>query len=103
MLDRGADDTARFSIFRDGAEDGEVGDEVFRVDENGNVYARGAFRPSAMDLAEYFPVTVPVSVGDVLAIDPDTEDGYRPAAAGAGDAGGRWPRATRCSRPALLR
>ncbi len=45
--------------------------EVFRVDGEGNVYARGSFRPSAMDLAEYFPVSEAVEPGDLLVIDAE--------------------------------
>jgi hypothetical protein len=69
VLDQGADDEARFSIHRDGAAVGKVGDEIFRVDESGNVFARGAFRPHAMDLAEFFELSEPVEAGDVIAID----------------------------------
>jgi hypothetical protein len=63
-LDRDADDQARFSVFRDGG--GGMKDEVFRVDEQGNVYAGGSFRPSAMDVGEYHPVMEAVEPGDVL-------------------------------------
>ena len=49
VLDKDANDEARFSIFRDGDEG--LGAEVFRVDESGNVFAGGSFRPNAMDLA----------------------------------------------------
>ena len=67
VLDKGADDRSRFSVFRDGQ--GNLGTEVFRVDEEGNVYARGSFRPASLDLAEYHPVSEPVEVGDVLVVD----------------------------------
>jgi hypothetical protein len=67
VLDRDANDQSRFSVFRNG-EHG-LGDEVFRVDEEGNVFARGSFRPSSMDLAEYHPVLEPVEIGDVLVAD----------------------------------
>jgi hypothetical protein len=69
LLDRDANDQSRFSISRDG-EDG-LSSEVFRVDEEGNVFARGSFRPSAMDIAEYHPVGEPVAVGDILVADRD--------------------------------
>lgn len=69
VLDKGADEEARFSIHRDGADAGQMGDEIFRVDESGNVFARGAFRPHAMDLAEFFELSEPVEAGDVITID----------------------------------
>jgi len=74
VLDRDADDQARFSIFRDG-ENG-LGAEVFRVDEDGNVFAKGAFSPASMDVAELFEVSESVEPGDVLVIDPATNDAY---------------------------
>ncbi|UCF81496.1 MAG: hypothetical protein JSV08_03545 [Acidobacteriota bacterium] len=67
VLDKDANDASRFSIFRDGA-DG-LQEEVFRVDEEGNVYARGSFRPASLDLAEYHPVGEAVEAGDVLVAD----------------------------------
>ena len=79
VLDRKGDNDARFSIFRDGALDGELGDEVFRVDEAGNVFAKGAFRPSAIDLAEYFALSEPASVGELLVVDPEQPGRYRRA------------------------
>jgi hypothetical protein len=69
VLDRDADDRSRFSIHRDGG-DG-LSSEVFRVDEQGNVFATGSFRPAAMDVAEFHPVSEPVEVGDVLVVDRD--------------------------------
>ena len=68
MLDSDADDESRFSVFRDGEED-ELDAEVFRVDEQGNVFAQGSFRPAAMDVAEYHPVSETVAAGDVLVAD----------------------------------
>jgi hypothetical protein len=76
VLDRGADDEARLSVFRDGEEEGALGAEVFRVDEEGNVYARGSFRPDSMDLAEYFPVSGPVDAGDLLVVDRERPGSY---------------------------
>jgi len=64
LLDEDANEQARFSISRDGQR--SLGAEVFRVDERGNVFAGGSFRPASMDLAEYFTVSEPVGVGDVL-------------------------------------
>ena len=75
LLDRDANDQARFSISRDGQ--GGLGAEVFRVDERGNVYAGGSFRPASMDLAEYFTVSEPVAVGDVLVADCESLGRYR--------------------------
>ena len=69
VLDQGADDSARFSIFRDGHEDGALAAELLRVDENGDVLAAGAFRPDAMDVAEFFPVGESIEPGDVLVAD----------------------------------
>jgi hypothetical protein len=79
VLDRNGDNDARFSIFRDGALEGQLGDEVFRVDEAGNVFAKGAFRPASMDLAEYFALSEPASVGELLVVDPEQPGRYRPA------------------------
>ena len=75
LLDRDANDQARFSISRDGQ--GGLGAEVFRVDERGNVYAGGSFRPASMDLAEYFSVSEPVAVGDVLVADRESLGRFR--------------------------
>ncbi|MCP3995925.1 MAG: hypothetical protein GY722_12805 [bacterium] len=77
VLDRGADDEARFSIFRDGAAPGDLSAEVLRVDEKGNVYAMGSFRPSAMDVAEHFAVSEAVEPGDLLVADPDIPRRFR--------------------------
>ncbi len=77
VLRHGAGDGARFSIFRGGETEGDLAAEVFRVDEQGNVYARGAFRPAAMDVAEYFRVSEPVETGDVLVVDPAAPGSYR--------------------------
>jgi hypothetical protein len=82
LLDSDADDRARFSIFRDG-DAGSLRSEVFRVDEEGNVFAHGSFRPASMDVAEYFPVTEPVEPGDLLTVDDRSTDGYRQADAAA--------------------
>jgi hypothetical protein len=68
VLDRSGGGDARFSIFRDGAAD-EPQAEVFRVDERGNVWAQGAFRPRSMDLAEVFDLSERVEAGDVLVVD----------------------------------
>jgi hypothetical protein len=67
VLDKNADNEARFSVFRDGKDGLE--EEVFRVDEDGNLYLRGSLRPSSLDLAEYHPVAEPVEPGDVLVAD----------------------------------
>jgi len=77
VLDRSASDDARFMIVNDGGMDGELGDELLRVDEAGNLSLRGSLRPHSMDVAEYFPVLGPVSAGDVLAIDPGQPGVYR--------------------------
>ncbi len=60
--------------------------EVFRVDGEGNVYARGSFRPAAMDLAEYFPVSESVEPGDLLVIDAEGEGELKRSAAAADSA-----------------
>jgi hypothetical protein len=52
---------------------------MFRVDDRGNVFAWGSFRPNAMDVAELFPLSEAVSAGDVLAADPDRPGLFRPA------------------------
>ncbi len=65
---QGGEEAARFSIFRDGSA-AEPRAEMFRVDEKGNVWAQGAFRPRAMDLAEMFALSEPVEPGDVLVAD----------------------------------
>lgn len=78
VLDDGGDDEARLSVFRDG-DDEQTGAEVFRVDEEGNVFARGSFRPNAMDVAELFDLSEPAEPGDVLAADPDKPGKFRPA------------------------
>jgi len=80
VLDAGADETSRFSIFRDGDKE-TIGAEVMRVDEQGNLYLKGALRPASMDLAEYFPVNEPVEPGDVLAVDLENPGFFRRAAA----------------------
>jgi hypothetical protein len=67
VLDRDADDNSRFAIHRDGGNG--LSSEIFRIDEQGNVFAGGAFRPAAMDVAEFHPVSEPIGVGDVLVID----------------------------------
>lgn len=67
VLDRDANDRSRFSIHKDGGNG--LSSEVFRVDEQGNVFATGSFRPAAMDVAEFHPVSEPVGVGDVLVVD----------------------------------
>ncbi len=63
------------------------------TDEEGNVYARGSFRPSSMDLAEYFRVDEPVEPGDVLAVDLEHPGLYRRAMI-AGDPAIRLPYAS---------
>jgi hypothetical protein len=68
VLDRGGDDEARFSVFRDG-DGGSLGAEVLRVDEEGNLFTKGAVRPAAMDIAELHPVGEPVGAADVLVAD----------------------------------
>ena len=75
LLDDDANDQARFSVFRDGQNG--LGAEVFRVDERGNVFASGSFRPASMDLAEYFTVSEPVTVGDVLVADRESPGRFR--------------------------
>jgi hypothetical protein len=79
VLDKDADDGARFSIFRDGEAGGGLGGEVFRVDEAGNVFAKGSFRPASMDLAEFFPLSEPAEPGDVLAMDLEQPGLFRKA------------------------
>ena len=68
VLDAAGAEAARFSVFRDGQE-GEPRAEVFRVDERGDVWAQGAFRPRSMDVAEAFRLSEPVEPGDVLVAD----------------------------------
>jgi hypothetical protein len=68
VLDAQGGEEARFSIFRDGSPS-EPRAEMFRVDEKGNVWAQGAIRPRAMDLAEMFALSEPVEPGDVLVAD----------------------------------
>lgn len=51
--------------------------EVFRVDERGNVWAKGSFRPASMDVAEYFKVIEPVETGDVLVASRETPGALR--------------------------
>jgi len=65
VLDGSGEEEARFSVFRDGRAE-EPRAEVFRVDERGDVWAQGAFRPRSMDVAETFRVSEPVEPGDVL-------------------------------------
>ncbi|MCP3982717.1 MAG: hypothetical protein GY716_25785 [bacterium] len=72
VLDRDADDRARFSVFRNGESD--LGNELLRVDEEGNLHVKGAVRPSSLDLAEFHPVNEPVEIGDVLVLDMDSAD-----------------------------
>ena len=64
LLDGDANGQARFSVFRDGQNGLEQ--ELLRLDEEGNLLLKGSVRPSSMDLAEYFTVSEPVGVGDVL-------------------------------------
>lgn len=78
VLDKDADDEARLSVFRDG-EDDQMDAEVFRVDEDGNVFAKGSFRPNAMDVAELFGLSERAEPGDVLAADPVNPGRFRPA------------------------
>jgi len=61
---------ATFSVSRT-TDAGKPGEELVRIDGQGNIYTRGSFRPSAMDVAEYFPADGPFEVGDVLSIGPD--------------------------------
>ena len=82
VLDKDANDESRFSVFRNG-EDG-LEDEVFRVDERGNVYAKGSFRPNSMDVAEFFTLSEPAEAGDVLVADRESPGRYR-LARSAGD------------------
>jgi type VI secretion system secreted protein VgrG len=65
-----------FSLRRVSRKTDESGEEMFRVDAEGHVYARGAFHPASMDLAEYFPVSEPATVGDVLVVDPESPGRY---------------------------
>ena len=74
VLDRNADGQARFSIFRTGGED--LASEVFRVDEDGNVFTKGAVRPRSTDIAEFFPVSEPVTAGDLLVVDRNAPGHY---------------------------
>ncbi len=73
VLDAQGEDDARFSVFRDG-DAAEPRAEVFRVDERGNVWAQGAFRPRSMDLAEILELGEPAGPGDVLTMDPEDPD-----------------------------
>ena len=75
VLDGSGGGEARFSIFRDG-DVASPRAEVFRVDERGNVWAKGAFRPRSMDLAETFAVSEAVEAGDVLVVDPERPGRY---------------------------
>jgi hypothetical protein len=75
VLDGSGEEEARFSVFRDGAA-AEPRAEVFRVDERGNVWAQGAFRPRSMDVAEAFAVSEPVEAGDVLVVDREHPGKY---------------------------
>ncbi|MCP3995156.1 MAG: hypothetical protein GY722_08835 [bacterium] len=75
VLDRDGSDEARFSVFRNGEEG--LGDEVFRVDEHGNVFAKGSLRPASMDVAEYFSVSETVEAGHVLVADLESPGHYR--------------------------
>lgn len=67
QLDKDANDRARFSVFKDGGTD--VAQELMRLDEEGNLHLKGALRPSALDLAEYHPLSGPATAGDVLVAD----------------------------------
>lgn len=40
--------------------------ELFRIDQEGNVFAKGAFSPQGTDLAEFFPANEPVQAGEVV-------------------------------------
>src|SRR5262249_9154882 len=51
--------------------------EMLRVAEAGNVYAKGAFRPSSPNLAEYQTISEPVEAGDVLVADRDVPGSLR--------------------------
>ena len=75
VLDASGGEEARFSVFRDG-QAGEPRSEVFRVDERGDVWAQGAFRPRSMDVAEAFRISEPVEPGDVLVVDRDRPGMY---------------------------
>ncbi len=86
VLDRGADEVARLSVFSNGEQGLEA--EVLRVDEQGNLYTRGSVRPASMDLAEYFAVTEPVEPGDVLVAERKTP--------------GRFGRGSIASDPAVI-
>lgn len=86
VLDSGADESSRFSIFRDGDDSGALGAEVLRVDESGNVWAEGSFRPKGMDLAEYFVLSAPAEAGDVLVADRDRPGFYMPSLGAADSA-----------------
>lgn len=75
VLDASKAEAARFSVFRDGEAD-QPRSEVFRVDERGDVWAQGAFRPRSMDVAEAFRVSEPVEPGDVLVSDREHPGRY---------------------------
>lgn len=75
----GAYGQSSFSVFREG--EGSVAAEVFRVDEDGNVFSRGSLRPNSMDVAEYFPISESVEAGDVVAADRDRVGRVRKATA----------------------
>jgi hypothetical protein len=67
VLDHDANERSRFTVHKDGGNG--LSSEVFRIDERGNVFATGSFRPAAMDVAEFHAVSEPVGVGDVLVAD----------------------------------
>jgi type VI secretion system VgrG family protein len=70
------DDSAPFRIHRVDGGSRSTETEVLRVDTAGNVYARGAFHPASMDLAEYFPLSERAEAGDLLVVDPDKPGRY---------------------------
>jgi hypothetical protein len=64
----------RFSVFGKGQNG--IEQELLRLDENGDLYVKGAVRPTALDLAEYHPVAEAVEPGDVLVMGPEGSEAF---------------------------
>jgi hypothetical protein len=65
-------------VLADGVGPGTYNDlpEVFRVDEDGNLFTKGVVSPASMDVAEIFPIIEPVSAGHVLVASREIEGRY---------------------------